>query len=142
MSKDFNADEKNDLAFGYNENKIVIMPKNPETIFLYWDFSNETFMYITQNKFGIGIRLYSDDKKDFSYIYPSYTNRDWYYSIKYTDIFRDNLVVELGYHDRDGKFLVICSSKKVVLIDAEKVQNNSQSSINSQEFIKGCNRDI
>jgi hypothetical protein len=46
MSKvkfDFILKEKNDIPFLYNETKIVIMPRDPDTIFIYWDISDKTF---------------------------------------------------------------------------------------------------
>ena len=125
QKEQFILNEVNDLSFTYNEDKIVVLPKDPNIIFLYWDFSDLTFQKIIQNNFIFVIRLYNHNSSNYHYITPSHNNRDWYYNLKYTDLDRENLIAELGYFNKEGYFVSIVSSLKTNFFDKQQQQSEN-----------------
>jgi uncharacterized protein len=108
-----------DLPSGYGESRIVLMPRDPQWAYTYWDITNEhkeSLRY--QGGQLLALRLY--DVTDISIDvqaahsvqeYPcDELAREWYLPIPVSD--RD-YVVEIGYRCADGRWLVLARSASV-----------------------------
>jgi len=146
---DFILNEKNNLPFVYNETKIIIMPKDPDTIFMYWDISNNTISDLKQRNIDLAvvIRVRNVDGCNYCYIHPTENSRDWYFNLKYTNLKKTNLIAELGVYDNDGNFLILATSNIINMptniysrkdLDYwNRILNNKNaflSNVNSMEF--------
>lgn len=108
-----------DLPSGYGESRIVLMPRDPQWAYTYWDIPNEQKEALRrQGAQQIALRLY--DVTDVSLAhqsphsiqeYPSdELAREWYLPIPVSD--RD-YVVDIGYRCADGRWLVLARSTPV-----------------------------
>lgn len=108
-----------DLPEGYGESRVVIMPRDPQWTYTYWDVPNEHKEEL-RRKGGqqLALRLY--DVTDISVEYQSPHSvqeypcdelaREWYLPIPVSD--RDYMV-EIGYRCADGRWLVLARSAPV-----------------------------
>ena len=105
-----------DLPSGYGESRIVLMPRDPQWAYTYWDVPNEHKEEM--RRLGgqqLALRIY--DVTDISLEYQSphsiqeYPSdelaREWYLPIPVSD--RD-YVVDIGYRCADGRWLVLARS--------------------------------
>jgi uncharacterized protein len=108
-----------DLPHGYGESRIVIMPRDPQWAYVYWDISNdEKEQKRHQGGQQLALRLYDSTDRDLSHQPPHSIQeypcdelaREWYLPIPVSD--RD-YVVELGYRCADGRWLVLNRSQPV-----------------------------
>jgi uncharacterized protein len=108
-----------DLPSGYGESRIVIMPRDPQWGYVYWDISNsakESLRY--QGGQQLALRLYDVTDIDLNSQAPNNVQeyhcdelaREWYLPIPISD--RD-YVVEIGYRCADGRWLVLSRSADV-----------------------------
>ena len=108
-----------DLPAGYGESRIVLMPRDPQWAYTYWDIPNDQKEALRrQGGQQIALRLY--DVTDISLGYQSphsiqeYPSdelaREWYLPIPVSD--RD-YVVDIGYRCADGRWLVLARSAPV-----------------------------
>ncbi len=108
-----------DLPDGYGESRIVLMPRDPQWAYTYWDIPNEHKEDLRrQGGQQLALRLY--DVTDISLEYQSphsiqeYPSdelaREWYLPIPVSD--RD-YVVDIGYRCADGRWLVLARSAPV-----------------------------
>ncbi|HEY9750388.1 MAG TPA: DUF4912 domain-containing protein [Allocoleopsis sp.] len=108
-----------DLPDGYGESRIVLMPRDPQWAYTYWDVPNEHKEDLRrQGGQQLALRLY--DVTDISLEYQSphsiqeYPSdelaREWYLPIPVSD--RD-YVVDIGYRCADGRWLVLARSAPV-----------------------------
>lgn len=108
-----------DLPSGYGESRIVLMPRDPQWAYTYWDIPNEHKQELRQQGGQqLALRLY--DVTDISLEYQSphsiqeYPSdelaREWYLPIPVSD--RD-YVVDIGYRSADGRWLVLARSAPV-----------------------------
>ncbi|MBW4578625.1 MAG: DUF4912 domain-containing protein [Tildeniella nuda ZEHNDER 1965/U140] len=108
-----------DLPAGYGESRIVLMPRDPQWAYTYWDIPNEHKEALRrQGGLQIALRLY--DVTDVSLAYQSphsiqeypadELSREWYLPIPVSD--RD-YVVDIGYRCADGRWLVLARSAPV-----------------------------
>jgi len=108
-----------DLPAGYGESRIVLMPRDPQWAYTYWDISNEHKEDLRrQGGQQLALRIY--DVTDISLEYQSphsiqeYPSdelaREWYLPIPVSD--RD-YVVDIGYRCADGRWLVLSRSAPV-----------------------------
>lgn len=108
-----------ELPEGYGESRVVLMPRDPQWAYTYWDISNEhkeSLRY--QGGQQIALRLY--DVTDISLDYQSPHSvqeypcdelaREWYLPVPVSD--RD-YTVEIGYRCADGRWLVLARSAPV-----------------------------
>lgn len=108
-----------DLPAGYGESRIVLMPRDPQWAYTYWDVPNEHKEEL--RRIGgqqLALRIY--DVTDVSLEYQSphsiqeYPSdelaREWYLPIPVSD--RD-YVVDIGYRCADGRWLVLARSAPV-----------------------------
>jgi uncharacterized protein len=108
-----------DLPGGYGESRIVLMPRDPQWCYAYWDIPNNHKEELRhQGGQQIALRLY--DTTDISLEYQAPHNvqeylcdelaREWYLPIPVSD--RDYLL-EIGYRCADGRWLVLARSAPV-----------------------------
>ncbi|WP_017316480.1 DUF4912 domain-containing protein [Mastigocladopsis repens] len=108
-----------DLPAGYGESRIVLMPRDPQWAYTYWDVSNEHKEEL--RRLGgqqLALRIY--DVTDISLEYQSphsiqeYPSdelaREWYLPVPVSD--RD-YVIDIGYRCADGRWLVLARSAPV-----------------------------
>ncbi len=108
-----------DLPAGYGDSRIVLMPRDPQWAYTYWDVPNEHKEELRrQGGQQLALRIY--DVTDVSLEYQSphsiqeYPSdelaREWYLPIPVSD--RD-YVVDIGYRCADGRWLVLARSAPV-----------------------------
>lgn len=111
--------EINDLPEGYGETRIVLMPRDPQWAYTYWDIPND-HKVILRNQGGqqLALRLYDATDIDLAYQVPHSVQeypcdelaREWYLPLPVSD--RD-YVIEIGYRCADGRWLVLARSAPV-----------------------------
>ncbi len=108
-----------ELPEGYGESRIVLMPRDPQWAYAYWDIPNEHKEELRrQGGQQLALRLY--DVTDVNLEYQSPHNvqeylcdelaREWYMPIPVSD--RD-YVADIGYRCADGRWLVLARSAPV-----------------------------
>jgi len=114
---DFLLKERNDLPFVYNKTKIVIMPRDPETIFMYWDIENSKIAELQQQNIqtNVSIRIRNVENYDYYFVNPTINSKDWYFNLKYTNLRKNDLIADLGVYDNNGNFLVLSTSNIITL---------------------------
>jgi len=108
-----------DLPAGYGESRIVLMPRDPQWAYAYWDISNEHKEDLRrQGGQQLALRIYDvtdinlDNQSAHSLQeYPcDELAREWYLPIPVSD--RD-YVIDIGYRCADGRWLVLARSARV-----------------------------
>jgi uncharacterized protein len=108
-----------DLPEGYGESSIVLLPRDPQWAYTYWDVPNdhkEALRY--QGGVRLALRFYDVTDIDINYQRPHSLQqyecdelaREWYLPIPVSD--RD-YVVEIGYIAVDGRWLILARSAPV-----------------------------
>ncbi|MCS6782472.1 MAG: DUF4912 domain-containing protein [Gloeomargarita sp. SKYBB_i_bin120] len=108
-----------DLPGGYGESRIVLMPRDPQWAYAYWDIPNEARE--ERRKQGgqqLALRLYDVTNINLEVQAPHSVQeyacdelaREWYLPIPVSD--RD-YVVEIGYRTADGRWLSLARSAAV-----------------------------
>ncbi|MBF2005759.1 DUF4912 domain-containing protein [Chlorogloeopsis fritschii PCC 9212] len=108
-----------DLPAGYGESRIVLMPRDPQWAYTYWDVPNEHKEELRrQGGQQLALRIY--DVTDISFDYQSPHSiqeypcdelaREWYLPVPVSD--RD-YVIDIGYRCADGRWLVLARSAPV-----------------------------
>ncbi|NJM70508.1 MAG: DUF4912 domain-containing protein [Scytonema sp. RU_4_4] len=108
-----------DLPGGYGESRIVLMPRDPQWAYTYWDVSNEHKEEL--RRLGgqqLALRIYDVTDINLEYQsphsiqeYPSdELAREWYLPVPVSD--RD-YVIDIGYRCVDGRWLVLARSAPV-----------------------------
>ncbi|MBD1825280.1 DUF4912 domain-containing protein [Cyanobacteria bacterium FACHB-DQ100] len=108
-----------ELPDGYGESRIVLMPRDPQWAYTYWDIPNEHKSEL-RSQGGQTLVLRLADVSDLDLTHQSPHNlqqfecdelaRDWYLPIPVSD--RDYLV-EIGYVAGDGRWLMLARSLPV-----------------------------
>ncbi|MFK8185851.1 MAG: DUF4912 domain-containing protein [Phormidesmis sp.] len=109
-------DTLNELPDGYGESRIVLLPRDPQWAYAYWDVPNEHKQEL-RNQGGnrLALRFYDVTDIDISTQSPHSLQqyecgevaREWYLPIPVSD--RD-YNVEIGYICDDGRWLVLARS--------------------------------
>ncbi|MCC5896307.1 MAG: DUF4912 domain-containing protein [Phormidium sp. BM_Day4_Bin.17] len=108
-----------DLPEGYGESRIVLMPRDPQWAYCYWDITNEQKEDLRrQGGQQLALRVYDSTDIDLNYQAPHSIQeypcdelaREWYLPIPVSD--RD-YAVEIGYRCGDGRWLVLARSLTV-----------------------------
>ncbi|MBF2022318.1 MAG: DUF4912 domain-containing protein [Hydrococcus sp. C42_A2020_068] len=108
-----------DLPGGYGESMIVLMPRDPQWSYAYWDIPNEhKEMLRRMGGQQLALRLYDVTDIDIEYQSPHSVQeymcdelaREWYLPIPVSD--RD-YVIEIGYRCADGRWLMLARSAPV-----------------------------
>jgi hypothetical protein len=111
--------ELGDLPLGYGESRIVLMPRDPQWAYAYWDITDEQ----KQEKRAQGgqqlvLRLYDSTNVDLDRQAPHSVQeyycdelaKEWHLPIPVSD--RD-YTVEIGYRTNEGAWLPLCRSASV-----------------------------
>lgn len=108
-----------DLPAGYGESRIVLMPRDPQWAYTYWDIPNEHKEdFRRQGGQQLALRLYDVSDINLEYQSPHSIQeypcdelaREWYLPIPVSD---REYVVDIGYRCFDGRWLVLARSAPV-----------------------------
>ena len=108
-----------DLPNGYGESRVVLMPRDPEWAYTYWDIPNDRKEEMRrQGGQQLALRIYDvtdinlDSQSPHSIQeYPcDELAREWYVPIPVSD--RD-YAIDIGYRCADGRWLVLARSAEV-----------------------------
>jgi hypothetical protein len=108
----------NDLPTGYGESCIVLMPRDPQWAYAYWDIPNSHKEALRQQGgIRLALRFYDVTDIDINTQRPhslqQYESdelaREWYIPVPVSD--RD-YVIEIGYLCADGRWLMLARSPK------------------------------
>lgn len=108
-----------ELPGGYGESRIVLMPRDPQWAYTYWDIPNEHKEELRrQGGQQIALRLYDVTDISLEYQAPHSVQeylsdelaREWYLPLPVSD--RD-YVIDIGYRCADGRWLVLARSVPV-----------------------------
>ncbi len=108
-----------DLPEGYGESRIVLLPRDPQWSYVYWDIPNEHKQDLRrQGGIRLALRFYDVTDVDMSYQRPhslqqyeiDELSREWYLPIPVSD--RDYMA-EIGYVAADGRWLMLARSLPV-----------------------------
>lgn len=108
-----------DLPGGYGESRIVLLPRDPQWAYAYWDITNEHKEELRrQGGQQLGLRLYDVTDIDINHQAPHNVQeyycdelaREWYVPIPVSD--RD-YVADIGYRCADGRWLSLARSAPV-----------------------------
>ena len=108
-----------DLPSGYGESRIVLMPRDPQWAYAYWDVPNSAKEALRQQGgTQLALRIYDVTDVVLGYQVPHSIQeypcdelaRDWYLPIPVSD--RD-YVAEMGYRCADGRWLILARSQPV-----------------------------
>ncbi|MBW4553255.1 MAG: DUF4912 domain-containing protein [Aphanocapsa sp. GSE-SYN-MK-11-07L] len=108
-----------DLPGGYGDSRIVIMPRDPQWAYVYWDIPNEHRQELRrQGGQQLALRICDSTDVDLNHQashsvqeYPcDELAREWYLPIPVSD--RD-YIAEIGYRCADGRWLVLARSAPV-----------------------------
>jgi hypothetical protein len=109
----------NDLPEGYGESRIVLMPRDPQWAYVYWDVPNEHREELRrQGGYRLALRFYDVTAINLDYQRPHSVQqyecdelaREWYLPVPVSD--RD-YAVEIGYLTGDGRWLLLARSAPV-----------------------------
>jgi uncharacterized protein len=114
------ADESlGELPEGYGESRIVLMPRDPQWAYAYWDIPNENKAALrAQGGQQLVLRLYDATDIDIRSQVPHSVQeypcdemaREWYLPVPVSD--RD-YVVEIGYRTFDGRWLMLARAAAI-----------------------------
>lgn len=108
-----------DLPGGYGESRIVLMPRDPQWAYAYWDIPHERKEELRrQGGQQLALRLYDITDIDLNHQSPHNVQeylcdelaREWYLPVPVSD--RDYLI-DIGYRCFDGRWLVLARSASV-----------------------------
>jgi len=108
-----------DLPAGYGESRIVLMPRDPQWAYTYWDIPNgHKEDSRRQGGQQLALRIYDVTEINLEYQSPHSIQeypcdelaREWYLPLPVSD--RD-YVVDIGYRCADGRWLVLARSAPV-----------------------------
>ena len=108
-----------DLPGGYGDSRIVLLPRDPQWAYAYWDIPNEHKQELRrQGGQQLALRIYDVTDVNLDYQSPHSIQeypadelaREWYIPIPVSD--RD-YVLDIGYRAADGRWLVLARSARV-----------------------------
>lgn len=108
-----------ELPEGYGESRIVLLPRDPQWAYVYWDVPGDHKQALkSQGGQLLALRFYDVTDLDLNYQAPHSLQeypcdelaRDWYLPVPVSD--RDYLV-EIGYRAADGRWLLLARSAPV-----------------------------
>ncbi|MFB2896780.1 DUF4912 domain-containing protein [Aerosakkonemataceae cyanobacterium BLCC-F50] len=108
-----------DLPSGYDESRIVLMPRDPQWAYTYWDIPKRHKEELRQQGGSkLALRFYDVTDVDMDYQNPHSVQefecdemgRQWYLPVPVSD--RD-YIVEIGYLTNDGRWLMLARSNSI-----------------------------
>ncbi|AMD95456.1 DUF4912 domain-containing protein [Leptotrichia sp. oral taxon 847] len=114
--------DKSPLPSSYFVDEIVLMPKNPTTLFAYWEIREDTFRRLSNDNGivdNIIIKLFKDGQE-----YRKIVRHERIGSHYITDVdVNENYEVSIGYEDVYGNFSEVAHSVKVISPN-DKISDN------------------
>jgi ABC-type phosphate transport system substrate-binding protein len=134
-----------ELPDGYGESRIVLLPRDPQWAYAYWDVPNEHRQALRdQGGQHIALRLYDvtdlDSEHQSAHSVQEYhceeMARDWYLPIPVSD--RD-YILEIGYPTAEGRWLMLARSAPVRIppVYPSDWQDDQFLTVDWQEDLKG-----
>ncbi len=108
-----------ELPSGYGESRIVVMPRDPQWAYCYWDVTNESKEELRrQGGQQLALRIYDTTDIDINSESPHSVQeylcdemaREWYLPVPVSD---RNYVVDIGYRCNDGRWLILARSNSI-----------------------------
>jgi len=108
-----------DLPSGYDESRIVLMPRDPQWAYTYWDIPSRNKEELRQQGGAkLALRFYDVTDVDMDYQNPHSVQefecdemgREWYLPVPVSD--RD-YILEIGYLTNDGRWLMLARSNSI-----------------------------
>ncbi|MFM9266775.1 DUF4912 domain-containing protein [Tychonema sp. BBK16] len=108
-----------DLPNGYGESRVVLMPRDPEWAYTYWDIPNDRKQELRrQGGQQLALRIYDVTDVNLEIQSPHSIQeypcdelaREWYVPIPVSD--RD-YAIDIGYRCADGRWLILARSAEV-----------------------------
>ncbi|MCL6749742.1 DUF4912 domain-containing protein, partial [Nostoc sp. CCCryo 231-06] len=108
-----------DLPSGYGDSRIVLLPRDPQWAYTYWDIPNEHKQELRrQGGQQLALRIYDVTDINIEFQSPHSIQeypadelaREWYLPVPVSD--RD-YVIDIGYRAADGRWLVLARSARV-----------------------------
>ncbi|MEH2001967.1 MAG: DUF4912 domain-containing protein [Nostoc sp.] len=108
-----------DLPSGYGDSRIVLLPRDPQWAYTYWDIPNEHKQELRrQGGQQLALRIYDVSEINIEYQSPHSIQeypadelaREWYLPVPVSD--RD-YVIDIGYRAADGRWLILARSTRV-----------------------------
>ncbi|OKH36033.1 hypothetical protein NIES2119_18760 [[Phormidium ambiguum] IAM M-71] len=108
-----------DLPSGYDESRIVLMPRDPQWAYTYWDIPSRNKEELRQQGGSkLALRFYDVTDVDMDYQNPHSVQefecdemgREWYLPVPVSD--RD-YILEIGYLTNDGRWLMLARSNSI-----------------------------
>ncbi|NET61899.1 MAG: DUF4912 domain-containing protein [Symploca sp. SIO2E6] len=139
-----------DLPEGYGESRIVLMPRDPQWAYTYWDVPNEHKESLrSQGGQQLALRIYDATDINLDYQSPHSIQeypcdelaREWYLPLPVSD--RD-YIVDIGYRCADGRWLVLARSAQVHVppvypsdwVDEQFITLNWEQEVRGQTFVE------
>ncbi|WP_456082697.1 DUF4912 domain-containing protein [Leptotrichia sp.] len=110
------------LPSAYFVDEAVLMPKNPTTLYVYWEIREETFNRLAQNNHVIDNIIIKLFKDGYEYRKIVRHERIGSHYILNVDTSKDYEVF-IGYEDAYGNFAEVAHSEKVIA-PSDKLSNN------------------
>jgi uncharacterized protein len=108
-----------DLPVGYGESQIMLLPRDPQWAYAYWDIPNERKAQMrAQGGQQLALRLYDVTDLDVTHQAPHSVQeygcdemaREWYLPVPVSD---REYALEIGYRGWDGRWLVLARSNSM-----------------------------
>ncbi len=108
-----------ELHGGYGESRVVLLPRDPQWAYTYWDIPNERKEEMRrQGGQQLALRIYDVTEVDLDYQSPHSVQeyicdelaREWYLPVPVSD--RD-YIIDIGYRCADGRWLMLARSTSV-----------------------------
>jgi uncharacterized protein len=134
-----------EIPGGYGESRIVLLPRDPQWAFAYWDITAEHKQELqSQGGQSLALRVYDVTDIDINHQSPHSIQeypldemaREWYLSIPVSD--REYLV-DIGYRCADGRWLILARSSSIRIppvYPSEWIEDHFLT-INWQEDLRG-----
>ncbi len=134
-----------ELPDGYGESRIVLLPRDPQWAYAYWDVPNEHKEELRrQGGQQLALRIYDVTDIDINYQAPHSVQeylcdemaREWYLPIPVSD---RNYVADIGYRCADGRWLVLARSASVSIppVYPSDWMEDAFITVNWEEGLKG-----
>jgi hypothetical protein len=103
------------LPFSYNETKLILLPRDPEWAFGYWDFSGTTWNWIValgkaDSNIRPVLRVYNIDRGGHYDLSVNLEAKNWYLHFSQPGC---SFEAELGLIDSKGIFNIIARSNRI-----------------------------
>ncbi len=108
-----------ELSEDYQRNRIVLLPRDPQWAYAYWNVSQKSKETLkAQGGEQLALRIYDVSDIDLNYQSPHSVQeyvcddvtQEWYIPIPLSD---RNYVVDIGYRSIDGRWLVLARSAEI-----------------------------